>query len=89
MGTSNKHRSLIEILYEDDQYIVFNKPAGLLVIPTPKGEQRTLVTLVNEQFESDGHAFKLHPCHRIDRDTSGAILFAKGKQNQKLMMDQF
>jgi len=32
---------------------------------------------------------RLYPCHRLDRDTSGAIVFAKGKKNQKVMMDVF
>jgi len=82
-------RNPIEILYEDDRFVVFNKPPGLLVIPSPKNEQRTLVSLVNRQFAHKEGEFHLHPCHRLDRDTSGAILFAKGKKNQQLMMDLF
>ncbi len=79
----------VPILYEDDHYIVFDKPSGILVIPTPRNEQNTLVNIVNAQcapFLSEG---KLHPCHRLDRDTSGVIVFAKGKRCQKLMMDVF
>lgn len=79
----------IEALYEDDCYVVFNKPAGLLVIPTPKKEQKTLVNIVNCQYASQQNSRKLHPCHRIDRETSGAIIFAKGKRAQQLMMDVF
>ena len=86
---SKAAESLVEILYEDQQYIVFNKPAGLLVIPTPKNEQKTLVNIVNQQCASGNKLWKLHPCHRIDRETSGIIVFAKGKQYQKLMMDLF
>ena len=82
-------RTVIRVLYEDDRYIVFEKPSGLLVIPTPKGEQRTLVNIVNRQCAAQGASWKLHPCHRIDRDTSGAIIFAKGKRHQKYMMDLF
>ncbi|MDP8265044.1 MAG: RNA pseudouridine synthase [Candidatus Aceula lacicola] len=78
----------IAILYEDDQYVVFDKPAGLLVIPTPKKEQRTLVNIVNWQ-KADEKTSKLYPCHRLDRDTSGVIIFAWGKSNQKCMMDAF
>jgi tRNA pseudouridine32 synthase/23S rRNA pseudouridine746 synthase/23S rRNA pseudouridine1911/1915/1917 synthase len=79
----------IEILYEDDYYVVFDKPPGLLVIPTPKDEQTTLVNIVNQQCRPDPNTSRLHPCHRIDRETSGAIIFAKGKRCQKLMMDIF
>ena len=79
----------IPVLYEDDAYIVFDKPSGLLVIPSPKKEQRTLVSIVNEQFSSVQLVGKLHPCHRLDKDTSGVIIFAKGKKNQQRMMEQF
>ncbi len=73
----------IPVLYEDADCLVFNKPSGLLVIPTDKNEHHTLGHIVNQQ--QDAHGF-LYPAHRLDRDTSGAILFAKGKDcRQKLM----
>ena len=78
----------ILILHEDEAYIVFNKPSGLLVIPTPKNETNTLVNIVNYQYANQS-PWNLHPCHRLDRETSGAILFAKGKQYQKLMTELF
>jgi 23S rRNA-/tRNA-specific pseudouridylate synthase len=67
----------IPVLYEDENCLVFNKPSGLLVIPTDKNEERTLVNIVNQQ--KGPH---LYPAHRLDRDTTGVILFAKGKENQ-------
>lgn len=79
----------IVVLYEDDEYIAFNKPSGLLVIPTPRREKHTLMAIVNEQHVSSGNEGKLHPCHRLDRDTSGVILFAKGKRSQQRMMGEF
>ena len=79
----------IPVLYEDDQYIVFDKPAGLLVVPTSKKESNTLVNIVNHQYAAKAGGAGLHPCHRIDRDTSGIVVFAKGKQFQQLLMDVF
>jgi Pseudouridylate synthases, 23S RNA-specific len=76
----------IPVLYEDDDCIAFDKPSGLLVIPTDKNEQRTLVSIVNAQYAKSGY---LHPAHRLDRDTSGVILFAKGKANQQTLMHAF
>ena len=67
--------------------MAFDKPAGLLVIPTPQNESNTLVNIVNHQHKNDH--WKLHPCHRLDRETSGVILFAKGKHNQQLAMEAF
>jgi len=76
----------VPILYEDGDCVVFNKPSGLLVIPTEKNEQHTLVTIVNEGRAPKDH---LYPAHRIDRDTSGVILFAKGKERQQALMQFF
>ena len=76
----------IEVLYEDKDCVVFYKPAGLLVIPTDKNEQWTLVSLVNQQRKE---APRLYPAHRLDRDTSGVILFAKSKDNQQILMEAF
>jgi 23S rRNA pseudouridine1911/1915/1917 synthase len=80
------HKVDIPILYEDADCVAFNKPAGLLVIPTDTGKElHTLVSLVNQQFPNTA----LHPAHRLDRDTSGVILFAKGKTNQQTLMQSF
>ena len=79
----------IAVLYEDERTMVFNKPAGLLVIPTPDEEPNTLLNIVNHQYAENKDFGKLHPCHRLDRETSGVILFAKGKQNQQRTMDLF
>jgi 23S rRNA pseudouridine1911/1915/1917 synthase len=76
----------VPVLYEDENCLVFNKPSGLLVIPTDKNEHRTLVNIVNQQQGGQGH---LYPAHRLDRDTSGVILFAKGKDCQQKLMQFF
>lgn len=68
----------IPVIYEDAWLLVADKPSGLLVIPTPKNEKRTLTSILG-----------LHPCHRLDRQTSGLIIYAKGKSVQKKMMDEF
>lgn len=77
----------IPVVYEDAELLVLDKPSGLLVIPTPKKERRTLTSILNENLENAG--FHLHPCHRLDRETSGLIIYAKGKSIQKKMMDEF
>lgn len=80
---------LIDVLFEDDSSVVFNKPSGLLVVPTPKKEKNTLVDLVNGLRTTELGKPKLFPCHRLDRDTSGLILFAKGQDNERRLMEQF
>ena len=65
--------------------MVVEKPAGMLVIPAPGHSGGTLTDLLNK--ERVGPA--AHPCHRIDMDTSGLILYAKGKGTQQAMMEEF
>ncbi len=68
----------IPIIYEDDYLLVVNKPSGLLTVPTPKNEGRTLTSILGA-----------YPCHRLDRDTSGLIIYAKVKPIQQKMMEEF
>lgn len=79
----------IPIAYEDDWLLIADKPTGLLTIPTPKKESRTLVSILNDDLKKKGSTYRLHPCHRLDRETSGLIVFAKGKSVQKKMMGLF
>lgn len=79
----------IPVIYEDKWLLIVNKPSGLLTIPTPKREKRTLTSILNEQSKNKGFSYRLHPCHRLDRETSGLIIYAKGKSIQKKMTEQF
>lgn len=79
----------IPIAYEDDWFLIVNKPAGLLSIPTPKKESRTLTSILNQDVQARGLNYRLHPCHRLDRETSGLIIYAKGKSMEKKMIDAF
>ena len=79
----------IPVVYQDQWLLVVDKPAGLLTIPTPKKEKRTLTSILNEDLAQKGESVRLHPCHRLDRDTSGLVIFAKGKSIQQKIMDEF
>ncbi|MBM3246260.1 MAG: RluA family pseudouridine synthase [Candidatus Omnitrophica bacterium] len=79
----------IPIIYEDDWFLVVDKPAGLVTIPTPRKESRTLTSVLNADLAQKAIAYRLHPCHRLDRQTSGLIIYAKGKSSQRMMMDEF
>jgi 23S rRNA pseudouridine1911/1915/1917 synthase len=79
----------IPIVYEDDWLLVVDKPSGLLTIPTPKKESRTLTSILNDDLIERKIAYRLHPCHRLDRETSGLVIYAKGKSVQEKMMEAF
>ena len=68
----------IPIVYEDDCLLIADKPSGLLTVPTPKNEDRTLTSILG-----------LYPCHRLDRNTSGLIIYAKNKNLQQKMAEEF
>jgi RluA family pseudouridine synthase len=67
----------LAIAHEDADLLVIDKPAFLLVHPTAPEHDRTLAHGVAHHFAALGLQAKVRPVHRIDRDTSGLVLFAK------------
>ncbi|MDQ0886145.1 23S rRNA pseudouridine1911/1915/1917 synthase [Paenibacillus sp. V4I9] len=67
------------ILYEDDFCLVVNKPAGMSVHPAEAGQSGTLASAVAFYFESTGQACGVRHIHRLDQDTTGAVLYAKNE----------
>jgi RluA family pseudouridine synthase len=94
-GTARRHVltdrrvSGLHLIYEDDSLLVVNKPAGLLTVSLARRpDEASLYDLVAAYLRPRG---KLRPLlvHRIDRDTSGLVLFAKTPQAQAKLKDQF
>ena len=79
----------IPVVYEDDWLLVVNKPRGLLSIPAAGAKQRTLVEILNSNLSGKRLNYRLHPCHRLDKQTSGLLILAKGKAAQQKMMAEF
>jgi 23S rRNA pseudouridine1911/1915/1917 synthase len=80
---------LLDVVYEDDDLIVVNKPAGLLSVPLErKSDVLSVYELIEDRFRSYG---KRRPfvVHRIDQDTSGLVVFAKNGQAQQRLKAQF
>src|SRR5258705_4634132 len=71
------------LILENDDLIVVNKPSGLLSIPDREQKDVSLKTLLQEKY---GQVFTVH---RLDRDTSGIIVFAKNEQTHKHLSIQF
>ncbi|MDO4500393.1 MAG: RluA family pseudouridine synthase [Erysipelotrichaceae bacterium] len=72
----------LDIIYEDENFIVINKPAGLLTIASESEKEKTAYHLVREYVQSKNKHDKLFILHRIDKDTSGVLAFIKN--NTKL-----
>lgn len=67
----------LDILYEDDHLLVVNKPAGINTHPNSMEDKNTLANGVAFYLQSKGEQRRIKHIHRLDKDTSGAILFAK------------
>ena len=73
----------IKIVYEDRNIIVVNKESGLLTIGTNKERDRTLYNEVKEYVKKQYPKNKIFIVHRLDKDTSGLVLFAKSELEKK------
>jgi 23S rRNA pseudouridine1911/1915/1917 synthase len=68
---------LFEIIFEDDDLLVVNKPAGLVCHPTKNGEMSSLIGRVRLHL---GNAAQPHLVNRLDRETSGVVIVAKNSE---------
>lgn len=77
---------MLEILYKDEHLVAINKPSGLLVHRSPidRHETQFAVQILREQIGQF-----VYPVHRLDKPTSGVLLFALDKDSAKLMGEQF
>ncbi len=82
----------LNIIYEDDDLLVVDKPAGLLVHPAPGHPSHTLVNAILSHFPhlaDIGDSLRPGVVHRLDKDTSGVMLVAKNSLAQADLADQF
>lgn len=78
----------LDILYEDDAIIALNKQPGIVVHPTSTHPSGTIANAVVHYFNSRGLKRKVRPVSRLDRDTSGIILFAMNEYVQNQLIHQ-
>src|SRR5574344_3155297 len=79
-----------EILYEDQWIVIINKPTGMLSVPYPGSHARTALDVLEDMMRKKGSVNNHHKpyvVHRLDRDTSGVMMFALSEQAQKKIMD--
>ena len=78
----------LDIVFEDESFLILNKPAGIAVHPSILHYKDTLSNGVKFYFESIGLQRKIRPVNRLDFDTSGLILFAKNEYVQECLIQQ-
>lgn len=71
------------LIFENDDFLVINKPPGLLSIPDREGKELSLKMILQQEYAG------VYTVHRLDRETSGLILFAKNEETHKHLSQQF
>lgn len=82
----------VRIVHDDSQLVVIDKPAGISSVPYEQREQGTAMDLVRAAWRrmgKGGARSPLHVVHRIDKATSGLLVFAKGKSAERALGLQF
>jgi 23S rRNA pseudouridine1911/1915/1917 synthase len=75
----------IDVLYEDDHLLIVNKEAGIDTHPNDPEQKGTLANHIAFYYQMNGLQLKIRHIHRLDKDTSGAIIFAKHDLAHSLM----
>jgi RluA family pseudouridine synthase len=87
-----KHRPKgLSLLYEDQDVIVIDKPVGLLTMGTERDKSRTAQAILND-YVRKGNARsrnRVYIVHRLDRETSGILIFAKSEQAKRYLQDNW
>lgn len=78
----------IDVVYEDDDVLVINKPVGMVVHPGAGNQTGTLVNALLYHYPQQHHLPRAGLVHRIDKDTSGLLLIGKTKPAQMALMEQ-
>lgn len=91
---TSKHRPLprgIEILYEDDDLIIINKPAGLLTVKTETNKTENAYYVLCDYVRKGNYKSKksVFVVHRLDQYTSGVVIFAKSQETKTALQDNW
>ena len=88
-NSKNSRNLPFSIIFEDDHLLVVNKPSGLLTIATEKEKERTLYHIVRDYVVSKNPHGRIFIVHRLDRDTSGIVLFAKDEKTKNQLQENW
>lgn len=80
---------LLDIIYEDDDIIAINKPAGLLSIASDTESERTAYHILMEYEREKNIKNRVYVVHRLDKDTSGVLVIAKNEKMKLALQDNW
>jgi len=79
----------LHLVFEDPDIIVINKPAGLLTVATAKEKRKTAYSMLSSYIKKENPDNKIFVIHRLDRETSGLLMFAKSEIAQKRIQESW
>jgi len=79
----------IDIIYEDKDILVVNKPHNLLTVSTLKEKEKTLFHIMSSYVKTSNKNNKIFIVHRLDKDTSGLIVFAKNIKTKEILQNNW
>ena len=79
----------IKIVYEDHDIIVVDKPAGLLSVATESEKRATAYSMLSDHVKKQDRTHKIFIVHRLDRETSGLMVFAKNEEVKHQLQDSW
>lgn len=87
-GNVTLHHPKLKLIYEDDDLIVVNKKQGLLTVPSVEGSQETTAySILKAYVKRQNNRNGIYVVHRLDRETSGLLVFAKSPKLQEYMRE--
>ncbi len=89
---ASRERALVEIVFIDSQLVVVNKPSGISTVPYDKDERDTLIERLQAVLRArhgSSRDASLHVVHRIDKETSGLLVFARTQAALRILKHQF
>ena len=85
-GNAELRHPKLRVIYEDDALIVVEKKNGLLTVPVkPESKETTVFSILKEYVKKQSNRNTVHVVHRLDRETSGLLVFAKSPELQEYM----
>ena len=79
----------LKILYEDEYFLVIEKPAHLLTIATTKEKEKTAYHMMRQFIKERNSKDKIFILHRLDKDTSGVVIFVKDERVKELLQNDW
>ena len=86
---SKKTRRDLPIIFENDEFVVIDKPSGLLSVASDTEKARTAYRMVSDYIQQKDKHSRIFVVHRLDEDTSGVLLFAKNPKIRDILQDNW